>query len=204
MKLLRAAAVLAALFGASTAALAGPIQANVLLASQMVVPDPSPGTLTLPTDQPGDLVLDPGGQVLLGTVRLAAQDRVPANPPYTAETPFSVFVKVTDSASGQNTTFRVDGTAVDIWLAGRDGPPVNAQHQLDLTAGGWTDQNPYTQQTVLGANAYTLRVDWKENGTAADFVLSVGTASAVPEPATLLLAGVALLPVGLRALRRRG
>lgn len=204
MRLLRSAIVSVALFGMASAAVAGPVSVNVVLSSQMVEPSPSPGTLTLPSTQPGDLLLDPGGEVLLGTVRFAPRDGVPVNPPYSAETPFSVFVKVTDSASGQDTTFRVDGTAVDIWLAGQDGPPVNTHHLIDLTAGGWTDQNPFTQQTVLGGNAYTLRVDRGPGGTSADFVLSVGPASAVPEPATLLLAGVALLPVGLRALRRRG
>ena len=46
-------------------------------------------------------------------------------------------------------------------------------------------------------------VEGGTGGTSADFVLSVGPASAAPEPATLLLAGLALVPVGLRAVRRR-
>src|SRR5262249_7347305 len=63
MSLLRGPAVLVALFGLPAAAVAEPIHVNVLLASQMVVPNPSPGTLTLPTTQPGDLLINPGGEV---------------------------------------------------------------------------------------------------------------------------------------------
>ena len=104
--------------------------------------------------------------------------------------------------NNRGATFRVDGTAVDVWIAGQDSPLINTHHHIDL-GGGWSDLQPYVSQTVLGSNAYTLRVDRGTGGTSADFVLSVGPASGVPEPATLVLAGLALVPVGLRAVRRR-
>jgi hypothetical protein len=201
MRVSRGLAVLVAVFGLPAAAFAGPVQVNVLLASQMVVPDPSPGTLHLPTAQPGNLVLDPGGEVLLGTARFDFQAHAQAADSYTAETPFSVFVKVTDGASGQTQTLRVDGIASDRWnYRDWDGQWTNPYHNLEI--GDFLSNKAYTAHAVLGGNDYALRVERKDNGTSADFVLSVGPASGVPEPATLLLAGVALVPVGLRALRR--
>ena len=199
MRVPRGLFALFALFALPAVAAAGPVSVNVLLASQMVVPDPSPGTLTLPTAQPGDLLINPGGEVLLGTVHLGPQDHPLREASYTADTPFSVFVKVTDTASGQTQTVRVDGDAVDQWDLG--GKVANSFHGIRIGTNG-TD-TPFKTDVMLGGNDYGLRVNLRDGGTSADFVLSVGPASAVPEPATLLLAGVALVPVGLRAVRRR-
>jgi hypothetical protein len=202
MRLFRGPAALFALFVLPALAAAGPIQVNAQLASQMVVPDPPPGLLTVPTVQPGDLVLNPGGEVLLGTIQFDTQPRALKADGYTATSPFSVFVRLTDTASRQTTTLRVDGDAVDEWTLRRsDGTWTNSFHALVF--GDHGANTPFAIPAPLGGNDYTLRVNPRNGGTMADLILSVGPASGVPEPATLVLAGLALVPVGLRALRRK-
>jgi hypothetical protein len=195
-------AALFVLLGLPAAAVAGPVQVNVLLASQKVVPDPSPGSLMLPTDQPGNLLINPGGEVLLGTVHLGPNSGPGKNASYVADSPFSVFVKLTDSASGQTATLRVDGDGIDEWFReGGDGQWKNTFHGIRIGTDG--TNTPFKTDVILGGNDYNLRVNLRGTGVDADFLLSVGPTSAAPEPATLLLAGLALLPVGLRAVRRR-
>jgi len=195
-------AALLTLLLAPALAAAGPIGVNVLLASQMVEPNPSPGKLTLPTGQPGDLLLTPGGEVTIGSIRFDDQRSPQSDGSYVAATEFSVFVKLTDLASGQTGTLRVDGNAVDQWdFRDWDGRWTNPYHNLEV--GDYWNGVPYTTGVVLGGHDYVLRVDRKDRGTAADFVLSAGAAPHAPEPGTLLLGALALVPAGLRALRRR-
>lgn len=199
MRSLRGPVALFALLVVPTAAVAGPVSVNVLLASQMVVPDPSPGPVTLPTVQPGNLVIDPGGEVLLGSVTLGPGNGPQEDTSYTATTPFSVFVKLTDTPSGDTATIRVDGRAMDVWTLENDGARwTNVFHGIHI--GDTAD--PFRTVATLGGNNYILRVDVKNGASQADFVLSAVAANA-PEPGTLALAAIALVPVGLRAVRRR-
>jgi hypothetical protein len=189
---------------APATAVAGPIAFNVSVATQQTPGDPSPGPLELAFDTQGNLQLAPGGSVELGFARFGFADGPQAAASYASGTQFGIFVTVTDAASGQSDTLRVYGAAGDQWdLREWDGRWTNPYHNIEI--GDYWLRKPFFASATLGGHDYVLRVDTDESGTAADFALSVdpGTTVANPEPASLLLGAMALLPLGLRALRQR-
>ncbi|WP_439628516.1 hypothetical protein [Gemmata sp.] len=196
-------ALLAMIGGPATAA-AGPIAFSVSVATQQTPGAPSPGPLELAFDTQGNLQLAPGGSVELGFARFGLPGGPQAVAGYDSSTLFSVSVTVTDTASGRAGALRVDGQAVDRWDHREwDGRWTNPYHNIEV--GDYWLREPFFARTNLGAHEYVLRVETTEDGAAAVFSLSVAPRVTVanPEPASLLLGAIALLPLGLRALRQR-
>ncbi len=197
---------LLALFGAPSISFAGPIDFNLVITSESTPGVPSPGPLDIAVNQQGNLQLIPGGSMSLGAVHYGTLLSPQADTSYATNTQFSVFVKVTDTASGESDTLKVYGAAVDWWdLRDWDGRWSNTYHNLEI-GDHWTN-TPFTADTVLGGRDYVLTVTTDPAGSVAEFVLSVNPGSdpvaATPEPAGFLLGAIALLPIGARALRRR-
>lgn len=179
-------------------ATAGPIALNLSVAAHQTPGAPSPGVLELTFDTQGHLLLAPHTRHELGFARFGFPGGPQGLASYDASTLFHVEVRVTDAASGQTGTLRVDGQAVDRWDRREwDGRWTNPYHRIEV--GDYWLREPFVTRTTLGGHEYTLRVDTTEDGAAAVFSLTVSN----PEPASLLLGAIALLPLGLRALKQR-
>ena len=184
--------------GLPAPALAGPIAFNVSVATQQTPGTPPPGLLELAFDTQGNLQLAPGGSVELGFARFGLPGGPQALAGYASATLFRVEVSVTDAASGRSGTLRVDGQAVDRWDHREwDGRWTNPYHNIEV--GEYWLREPFFAAATLGGHEYLLRVDTTEDGAAAVFSLTVSN----PEPTSLLLGAIALVPLGLRALRQR-
>jgi hypothetical protein len=206
MRMWRPIFTMFALFSSPAVSVAGPIDFNLVITSESTPGVPSPGPLDIAVNQQGNLQLMPGGSMSLGTVHYGSMMSPQAAASYTTDTQFSVFVKVTDTASGESDTLKVYGAAVDWWdLREWDGRWSNSYHNLEI-GDHWTN-TPLIVDTVLGGRDYILTVTTDRAGSVADFVLSVdgapGQVATTPEPASFLLGAIALLPIGAGALRRR-
>jgi hypothetical protein len=184
---------------------AGPIEFNLNTTYTVTPGTPTPGAVNLTFDPHGNLSLPLGGQMEVGYIHSlfpeGPQDT--SGTSYEATTPFTVKVKVTDLASGDNTTFQVDGVLRDEWMKRFDGSWVNNYHNLEI-GNFWLNQ-PLTESATLGGKNYVLQVTTYEAGSLADFQLYINPPEGIttPEPASFLLGGIGLLPIGLRGIRRR-
>lgn len=203
MRLRHAVFVLCALVGWPEVGLAGPIEFRATVGSQVSPGTPFPGSVTIGVRSREHYYLPSGQSVSLGAIRFDRLGEPQLGDGYITGTEFSIEVTVTDVASGQIGTLRVDGEGVDEWnLRPWDGLWQNSYHALRFGPEGTRD--PFETSADLGGNEYTLRVTPQESGEYADFALVVnsGPTAATPEPGTLLLGALGLAPLGLRRLRR--
>ncbi|MCE9562935.1 MAG: hypothetical protein K8U57_12900 [Planctomycetes bacterium] len=193
------------LIGTPAISTAGPIDFNLEVTTTVTPGNPTPGAVDLTFNQHGNLSLPSGGNLEVGNIHYlfpeGPQDT--SGTSYDATTTFSVKVKVTDTASGQNTTFQVDGAARDEWTKRFDGSWINDYHNLEI--GQFWLNMPFTQSATLDGKDYVLQVTTYEGGTLADFELYIDPPHGIttPEPASALLGAIALLPIGLRVMRQR-
>lgn len=100
-------------------------------------------------------------------------------------------VTITDEASGESGAFRLWWRWVMEYEIKPDG--TEYPYYEGYNSGPWTDPAVLT----LGGNTYTIR------GPGGDMNVTVTPAVATPEPTTLALAGVGLVPLFARVARRR-
>jgi hypothetical protein len=100
-------------------------------------------------------------------------------------------VVITDEASGESDSFRLWWR----WVMEYEVRPDGSEdlYYEGYNSGPWMDPAVLT----LGGNTYTIR------GPGGDLSVTVTPAVATPEPATLALAGVGLVPLLGRVARRR-
>jgi hypothetical protein len=163
--------------------------------------NPSPGQLTLTFDPTGTLQLTPGVPTQFGTATLgrsagwngSTQD-------YWTTSEADVTVKVTDAASGWFGTLKMAVVAYDEFdYRAWDGQVHELQY---LILGDAFGNNAASASVVLKGWQYTLTATPSDDRESAVFTM---TASPVhtPEPGTLALGLLGMIPIGMRALRRR-
>ncbi len=125
----------------------------------------------------------------------------PAPGEYKTEYSFALNVTITDAASGESATVPFGGWYSAMWsYQPGDDPDVWRWDWEVSEFGNFADRFP----VQLGNVVYTVRAYGGGNGQAPNGVLLVGVdVVATPEPATLALAGVGLLPLLGRITRRR-
>ena len=157
-----------------------------------------PGPVAFSLVAGGNVRLPPaGGSVEIGTVEFGPSPGPLADDTYTAWTHFDVSVAVTDQATGQSVTLALPGSAVDVWdYRSWDGRWTNPLHRLDL--GGGFGGN--TTSADIGFIRYTLSVRPEDDHQVGVYTLTATATN--PEPGTLALALLALVPLGLRRARR--
>lgn len=210
MKVLRAACTLISLLGAPAVVAAGPIEFQLTpgtvtnytpwapaLGMTLVpaVPPGTPSTFDMATGQPTSLpaVNYEPWQIPAPAARDIHPD---GTTHWNNDGYFGVDVWLTDVASGQSADLQFGGRA--------------HMYNTYSTAAGWGGVTYFwfldSASVTLGGNQYTV---WGVNhydGGSATLDVWVGPNPPVhdsPEPGTLALAGLGLLPFGLRAIRRR-
>jgi len=209
MLIRRFALGLCALFCLPALASAGPIEftlgAGDLTTSAYA---PQLGMALVPIAPPGPVYtaeLDSTAPVTLGVVAYEPT-RIPAPAPidlhpdgtthWNNDGYFTVDVSLTDVASGQTATLTRGGRA--------------HMYSNYSTGAGWTGSTVFWftdyQQVTLGGNTYTIwgANQFTEGGGQAAVNMWVGSGAPIPtpEPGTLALAAVGLVPLGLRRVRR--
>ncbi len=142
-----------------SAAVAGPIGVNIQVTTRQTHGPLQTGLLDLTFNTQGDLQLDPGGRVDLGSAHFGFYGGPGSWPiPYygTRDT-FGVDITVTDTASGQAATFQISGATVDEWMQQVDGSWVNRYHSLQ-TGRYWWWNAPLIYRETLGDHLYVLYV----------------------------------------------
>lgn len=212
MRLRTTTFALLALFALPAAAVAGPIEFG-LGAGNLTYTNPNPGAdvaLTPLTPPDPTSFFDPATSTPVGFAVLGFDPRVlPASPAWSTTRPdgtvhwnvngnYGLPLTLTDSASGQYATFTFYGQA---HMVGDYSP-----------ATGWTGYASFSSQdwhqVRLGGNLYSIwGLSSPNAGTAAvDVWVGNGTPPMpqyTPEPATLALAALGLIPFGIRSLRRK-
>ena len=185
------------------AVFAGPIDFNYTATTESVPGIPSPGPLNLDVLKGGHVRFgDYGGQFTIGHAEFGWPPGPQSSDTYTATTPFHMGIHI-KNAIGHSRDLGMDGAAIDDWvLRSWDGRWLNSSHRLELgTASG---SNEFTEAVVFDNTMYYLRAIPKEDRSEADFYLGVRPDPlGAPEPGTLALLLVGLVPVGARAIRRR-
>lgn len=179
---------------AASMATAGPVPVSV---RAWVTPKPGQTPFDPPPDGfAPDMAFDlsPGADVTLGSFGPSelwvAPD--PVYDPNQSKAGFRQYLftynaEVTDGASGQSKVFTVDGAAEANWIQRYDGLVLPGMMAVTFAApaDGWT---------TVGANRYRLTVTEQGEGNWMGADVSLMTAlPEVPEPGTLLLAGVGLV-----------
>lgn len=186
---------------------AGPIQFGFSTGNVTTSPDAPALGLTLQPFQPPGAVFtyDPAGGPVRLTAVSADPTRIPTPDPrdvhpdgtthWNNDGYFSVDVGLLDYASGASATLTFRGRA----------------HAYNgyTAEGGWTGGTVFWfddyQQVTLGGNTYTLwgANRYRDGPAAVNVWVGEGAPVYTPEPGTLALAALGLVPVGLRRLRRR-
>ena len=191
---------------ASAVAQAGPIQFHYAMTRTQEAGTPSPGAVALNLLSGGDVQINEfGGSFTIGWVTLGDSPGPFATgqtESYSAFSSFSFTANIQDS-SGLTGSVTMYGGALDSWdYRDWDGRWMNSVHRLDL--GDPASGNIFTSTTLIGENLYYLRAIVRDEGTRAEILFGVvPDPDGAPEPATLALAAIALLPVGARAARRK-
>jgi hypothetical protein len=155
-----------------------------------------------------------GGSVELGTVRLTPGPVPPYSLIYPFERPtgptsasmqFAVFVTVTD-AQGRSTELPIYSSTEERWVPGPgagEWVPVHSAIRYGMAlyfgdnAPPYYGENVNSWATVLGPTRYTLTARGAEDDLVGVYTLSAAPV-ATPEPGTLALAALGLLPLALR------
>ncbi len=205
----RIALALTALLATAAGATAGPIAFNYAAGNLTTSADaPALGIALMPYPAPGvGFAFEPGrGVPVTVPVVVAEPTRIPIPDPihihpdgtthWNNDGYFGVDVTLTDVASGEAAVLRFNGRA--------------HMYNNYTTTGGWTGTTYFWFQdraaVTLGGNRYTV---WGANhfdgGTQASVQVWVGDNPplvAAPEPGTLALAALGLVPLTYRRLRR--
>jgi hypothetical protein len=201
MRLRNLTFALFALLAVPAGALAGPIDFRYT-ATHRPYPFPgpySPGELHFSLTPEGNVSRPAGGSVELGAVELGLSPGPVAPTSYTAYSDFDVSVTVIDAVTGQSGVLTLTDTAVDWWdYRAWDGRWLNTYHHLAF--GDVFADNTDSTSAVIGHTRYTLSVRPENDNQVGVYTLSATVAN--PEPGTLALAALGLVPLGLRRLRR--
>jgi len=132
----------------------------------------------------------------------------------TREYEFIFGAEVTDVSTGAVTTFSYPGRAFAEWVAGVDGgvyaPKVGVTFGTPTKTGPANSASPTFTTTVEPWQSAAQSLVWKgasvvrpdPDNVGAEIALSVSTVQQVPEPGTLLLGLVTVVPLAGTALRR--
>jgi hypothetical protein len=192
--------VFVVLSAARPAAANDPLPVPVQVTTERTGGSGDPGPLTLTFDPSGTLALTPDVPRTIGTATLGRGPGWTDLADSIAYTDYQVKVTVTDPAGGGTRTLGMQVEAYDEWdYRAWDGRMTELQ-QINV-GGGWGSRGDSTAVTLNGWS-YTLTGTPNDFGDGATFTLTAAPVH-TPEPATLVLGAVALLPVGLRAVRRR-
>jgi hypothetical protein len=200
MRLRRLAFVFVILTGAGRAAANDPLPVPVQITTQQTFNQGDPGPLTLTFDPSGTLMLTPDVPRTIGTAALGRGPGWTELADSLAYTDYDLKVTVTDPASGRVGTLKMQVEAYDEWdYRAWDGRMTELQ-QINV-GNGWGSRGDSTS-VILNGWYYTLTGTPNDFGDAATFTLTAGPVH-TPEPGTLLLGLAAVVPAGLRGLRRR-
>jgi hypothetical protein len=114
------------------------------------------------------------GYVFIGNAFLS-----PGSPPASADVNYKAIFTLTDTASGQSETVSLTGLSLYFVFG----------------------QRSKTVEQTLGVNTYIITLKEERQTQAIVVVASVNVVT--PEPGSLILGALALMPVGMRVVRRR-
>jgi len=182
----------------SNLAHAGPIQFGYATTAALSPGSPSPSSVKLEFLSGGTPYFSEyGGSFTIGWVRLNHPNEATRSDVPDDFSDFHITVAI-DDQEGHTGVLTLNGSDGK-W---EDGSPENNAHRLDF--GEPDDVIRITTTNRLGDNLYSLTASLKDEGTVAEILLGVRPDPiTTPEPGTLALAAISLLPLGARSIRRR-